>query len=133
MFCKNCGNPIDPQAAMCVKCGFAKGTGSNFCHNCGQPTQPGASICTSCGFAVTGAAAGGEQKSKLVAALLAFFLGSLGIHDFYLGYNKNGIIKIVLTCCTGVGGGIWALIDLIRLLTGSLHTDANGVELKKDF
>lgn len=133
MFCKNCGNPIDPQAAMCVKCGFAKGTGSNFCHNCGQPTQPGASICTSCGFAVNGAAAGGEQKSKLVAALLAFFLGSLGIHDFYLGYNKNGIIKIVLTCCTGVGGGIWALIDLIRLLTGSLHTDANGVELKKDF
>ena len=133
MFCKNCGNPIDPQAAMCVKCGFAKGSGSNFCHNCGQPTQPGASICTSCGFAVNGAAAGGEQKSKLVAALLAFFLGSLGIHDFYLGYNKNGIIKIVLTCCTGVGGGIWALIDLIRLLTGSLHTDANGVELKKDF
>ena len=133
MFCKNCGNPIDPQAAICVKCGFAKGTGSNFCHNCGQPTQPGASICTSCGFAVNGAAAGGEQKSKLVAALLAFFLGSLGIHDFYLGYNKNGIIKIVLTCCTGVGGGIWALIDLIRLLTGSLHTDANGVELKKDF
>ena len=133
MFCKNCGNPIDPQAAMCVKCGFAKGTGSNFCHNCGQPTQPGASICTSCGFAINGAAAGGEQKSKLVAALLAFFLGSLGIHDFYLGYNKNGIIKIVLTCCTGVGGGIWALIDLIRLLTSSLHTDANGVELKKDF
>ena len=133
MFCKNCGNPIDPQAAMCVKCGFAKGTGSNFCHNCGQPTQPGASICTSCGFAINGAAAGGEQKSKLVAALLAFFLGSLGIHDFYLGYNKNGIIKIVLTCCTGVGGGIWALIDLIRLLTGSLHTDANGNELKKEF
>ena len=133
MFCKNCGNPIDPQAAMCVKCGFAKGTGSNFCHNCGQPTQPGGAICTSCGFAINGAAAGGEQKSKLVAALLAFFLGSLGIHDFYLGYNKNGIIKIVLPCCTGVGGGIWALIDLIRLLTGSLHTDANGVELKKDF
>ena len=133
MFCKNCGNEIDPQAAMCVKCGFARGTGSNFCHNCGQPTQPGASICTSCGFAVNGGAAGGEQKSKLVAALLAFFLGSFGIHDFYLGYNKNGIIKIVLTCCTGIGGSIWALVDLIRLLTGSLHTDANGVELKKDF
>lgn len=75
----------------------------------------------------------GEQKSKLVAVLLAFFLGSIGIHDFYLGYTKNGIIKIVLTCCTAVGGGIWALIDFIRLLTGSLNTDANGVELKKEF
>ena len=132
MFCKNCGNPIDPQAAICVKCGFAKGTGTNFCHNCGQATQPGASICTSCGFALTGAAAGGEQKSKLVALLLAFFLGGFGGHDFYLGYTKNAVIKIILTVCTGVGGGIWALIDLIRLLTGSLHTDANGNELKKE-
>ncbi len=69
----------------------------------------------------------------LVAVLLAFFLGSIGIHDFYLGYNKNGIIKIVLTVCTGVGGSIWALIDFIRLLTGSLNVDANGVELKKEF
>ena len=131
MFCKNCGNTIDPNAAICVKCGFSKGTGNSFCHNCGQPTQPGATICTSCGFALSGN--GGEQKSKLVAVLLAFFLGSLGIHDFYLGNNKNGVIKIILTCCTGFGGGIWALIDFIRLLTGSLHTDANGNELKKDF
>lgn len=131
MFCKNCGNPIDPQAAICVKCGFAKGTGANFCHNCGQATQPGASICTSCGFALN--TFNGEQKSKLVAALLAFFVGSIGIHDFYLGYTKNGIIKIILTFCTGIGGGIWALVDLIRLLTGSLHTDANGNELKKEF
>lgn len=131
MFCKNCGNPIDPNAAICVKCGFSKGTGTNFCHNCGQPTQPGASICTSCGFALTGGT--GEQKSKLVAVLLAFFLGSIGIHDFYLGYTKYGVIKIVLTCCTGVGGGIWGFVDFIRLLIGNLHTDANGVELKKDF
>jgi TM2 domain-containing membrane protein YozV len=133
MFCKNCGNPIDPQAAICVKCGFAKGTGANFCHNCGQATQPGASICTSCGFALTGAAAGGEQKSKLVALLLAFFLGGFGGHDFYLGYTKNAVIKIILTVCTGFGGGVWALIDFIRLLTGSISTDANGVELKKEF
>lgn len=131
MFCKNCGNPIDPNASICVKCGFAKGSGTNFCHNCGQATQPGATICTSCGFSLNNA--GGDQKSKLVAALLAFFVGGIGIHDFYLGYTKNGIIKIVLTCCTGFGGGVWALVDLIRLLTGSLHTDANGNELKKEF
>ncbi len=79
------------------------------------------------------AAVVGEQKSKLVAVLLCFFLGGIGIHDFYLGYTKNGIIKIVLSCCTGVGGSIWALIDFIRLLTGSLNVDANGVELKKEF
>ena len=137
MYCKNCGAEINENAVACMTCGFAKGTGEKFCGNCGKEVNPGAAICTNCGAALkaipAAGIAGGEQKSKLVAVLLAFFLGSIGIHDFYLGYNKNGIIKIVLTVCTGVGGGIWALIDFIRLLTGSFDKDANGVELKKEF
>lgn len=134
MFCKNCGNEIAPGAAICVNCGFASGTGINYCQNCGQPVAPGAAVCTNCGFATAPAAsAANGQKSKLVAVLLCFFIGGIGIHDFYLGYNKNGIIKIVLSLCTGVGGGIWALIDFIRLLTGSINTDANGVPLKNEF
>ena len=134
MFCKNCGNQLNENAVACMSCGFAKGTGTKFCANCGSEVNPGAAICTSCGAAVnTAAPVVGEQKSKLVAVLLAFFLGGFGIHDFYLGYTKYGIIKIVLSLCTGVGGSIWALIDFIRLLTGSLSTDANGVELKKEF
>ena len=106
-----------------------------FCSDSGKEINSGVTICTNCGAAVKASAAniGGEQKSKLVAVLLAFFLGGIGIHDFYLGYTKYGIIKIVLTVCTGFGGSIWALIDFIRLLTGSLNTDANGVELKKEF
>ena len=136
MYCKNCGNEINENAVACMGCGFAKGTGEKFCANCGSEINPGAVICTNCGAATkttVNANVGGEQKSKLVAVLLAFFLGGFGIHDFYLGYNKNGIIKIVLTVCTGFGGGVWALIDFIRLLTGSISTDANGVELKKEF
>ncbi|MBR7132084.1 MAG: TM2 domain-containing protein [Clostridia bacterium] len=133
MFCKNCGAEIDPNAAICVKCGFNKGTGNKFCHNCGVETVEGASVCTNCGYALGGIPVSGEQKSKLVAVLLAFFLGGIGIHDFYLGYTKYGIIKIILTVCTGVGGSIWALIDFIRLLTGSINADANGVPLKNEF
>ena len=134
MFCRNCGAEINENAAACMSCGFAKGTGEKFCATCGKEVNPGAAVCVNCGSALKKvASANGEQKSKLVAVLLAFFLGSIGIHDFYLGYNKNGIIKIVLTVCTGIGGGIWALVDFIRLLTGSLNTDANGVELKNEF
>ena len=135
MFCKNCGAEISEGAAVCMKCGFSKGKGEKYCSNCGSEVNPGAAICTSCGAAVQNTMnnADGNQKSKLVAVLLAFFLGGFGIHDFYLGYNKYGVIKIVLTVCTGVGGGIWALIDFVRLLTGSIHTDAEGVELKKEF
>lgn len=132
MFCKNCGSEIDNNAAVCVKCGFNKGTGNKYCQNCGVEIAEGQAVCVNCGHSLVATAAEGE-KSKLVAVLLALFLGSIGIHDFYLGYTKYGIIKIVLTVCTGVGGSIWALVDLIRLLTGSLHTDANGNELKKEF
>lgn len=132
MYCKNCGSQMDPGAAICVRCGFAKGTGANYCNNCGAPVTPGAAFCTSCGFA-NAQPVNGEQKSKLAAVLLCFFLGGIGIHDFYLGYTKNGIIKIVLSVCTGIGGGIWALVDFIRLLTGSLNVDANGTPLKNEF
>jgi hypothetical protein len=56
-------------------------------------------------------------KSQLTAVLLAFFLGGLGIHRFYLGYTWQGIVQLL----TLGGLGIWALIDFIRILTGSLQ------------
>jgi len=33
-----------------------------------------------------------QDKDRLVAALLAIFLGAIGIHKFYLGYKTQGII-----------------------------------------
>lgn len=37
------------------------------------------------------------DKSKIAAALLAFFLGGFGVHDFYLGNKRNGFIKLLGT------------------------------------
>lgn len=51
-----------------------------------------------------------------IATILCFFLGGLGIHRFYLGYTTIGVLQLL----TGGGCGIWALIDLIRILTGDL-------------
>lgn len=56
------------------------------------------------------------DKSQPLALGLCFFIGYLGIHRFYLGYVGIGIIQIL----TLGGCGIWALIDFIRILTGSL-------------
>ena len=53
---------------------------------------------------------------KIIAILLCFFLGSFGIHRFYLGYTTIGIIQLL----TLGGCGIWSLIDLIRLIIGDL-------------
>ena len=88
-------------------------------------------------------------KSKVVAALLAIFLGSFGIHSFYMGQKKKGFIQLGLSLLgigliiagassyvSGVGQtvpvtfiigyllilgvGIWAFVDFIRILTGGL-------------
>lgn len=59
-----------------------------------------------------------NDRNKYVAALLAFFLGTLGIHRFYLGRNGTGVLMIVLSI-TVVGlivTGLWALIDTVRYL-----------------
>lgn len=131
MYCRNCGSEIDPNAAMCVKCGFAKGTGEKFCENCGKETAAGASVCTNCGFAINNKANidPAIQKSKLTAGLLGIFLGGLGVHNFYLGYTGKAIAQIALSMCFGVGA-IWGLIEGIMILTGSIDKDAKGIPLK---
>ena len=67
--------------------------------------------------------ASGAPKSQLVALLLVLFVGILGIHRFYLGYTTIGIIQLF----TLGGCGIWALIDLINIITGNLGP-ADGSE-----
>lgn len=55
-------------------------------------------------------------NNKVVAIILSLFLGGLGIDRFYLGYIGTGILKLI----TFGGLGVWALIDLIRIIVGSL-------------
>jgi TM2 domain-containing membrane protein YozV len=66
-----------------------------------------------------GAAAGlASDRNKYVAALIAFLIGTLGIHRFYLGRIGSGIVMLVLSI-TLVGLAItipWAFIDMIRYL-----------------
>ena len=76
----------------------------------------------------------GAPKQWIVAVLLAFFLGALGIHNFYLGYTGKGIIQLILTI-TVIGApiaAIWAFIDFIMLLmrSGDYATDAQGQPLQ---
>ena len=77
---------------------------------------------------------GTAPKQWLVAALLAFFLGALGIHNFYLGYTAKGIIQLVLTI-TVIGAFIsviWAFIEFIMIIarSGSYAYDAQGQPLQ---
>ena len=57
------------------------------------------------------------NKSRIVAAILAFFLGGLGIHKFYLGQIGWGIIYLIF-CWTFIPS-IVAFIEFIIYLCTS--------------
>ncbi len=135
MFCKNCGAQfVADDAVMCVKCGCQKGVGMNFCQNCGQPPPPNAVVCLNCGVALNTAVPTANAKSKLAAGLLGIFLGSLGVHNFYLGYTGKAIAQLLislLSCGTlAIASEIWGLVEGIMILTGSISKDGKGNPLK---
>ena len=66
-----------------------------------------------------------SPKSRLAVTLLAFFLGELGIHRFYLGKIGTGILMIF----TAGGCGIWTLIDFIMAVAGTMK-DKEGRVIK---
>ena len=62
-----------------------------------------------------------DSRDKVVAALLAFFIGIFGVHRFYLGRTGSGIAMLLLSC-TFIGLAVtvpWAFIDMIRYLVMS--------------
>jgi len=60
----------------------------------------------------------GAEK-KVVAGILGILLGGLGVHKFYLGYTKEGIIQLVVSVVTCGLGGLIGLIEGIIYLTKS--------------
>jgi TM2 domain-containing membrane protein YozV len=65
-------------------------------------------------------------KSWIAALLLCFFLGTLGIHRFYVGKVGTGILMLI----TFGGFGIWTLIDFIMIAIGSFK-DKQGLALAR--
>ena len=66
-----------------------------------------------------------SSKSKGAAAVLCFFLGSLGIHRFYVGKIGTGVLWLLTLGFLGFG----SLIDFIMILCGSFK-DGTGAVIK---
>ena len=78
------------------------------------------------------------QKSKIAAGVLGITVGTLGIHNFYLGNIGKGIAQLLLTVlggCIIVGpivALIWSLVESIQIFTGKIDKDAKGNPLFAD-
>lgn len=101
MYCTNCGKQIDDKAVICVHCGVAVN----------NPVLTSSLIDTS----------GIQRYDWLTTLLLCFFLGGLGVHSFYTKKTGIGVAQLL----TLGGCGIWALVDLIMIITDSFR-DGNG-------
>lgn len=152
MYCKECGEKYgNEKAVICVKCGTSKGQGNSFCPECGvEVKNKDAEVCLSCGVRLKGAmnnitsqiknaankgSSSCTNNNKLVAGLLALFLGGLGIHRFYLGYKEIGFIQLGIFALAFFifapiiwGCWIWAIIDAVKIFSGKLN-NASGMEL----
>lgn len=131
MYCGNCGSFMHQNATFCPNCGVAGGHGTVYCSNCGTAAVPGAAFCSNCGVWLHGEVPA-ARKSRLVAGLLGVFLGSLGVHNFYLGYTSRGIAQIVVTLFSAGIGSLWGFIEGVLLLCGKYKiTDSHGLYLDK--
>lgn len=90
-----------------------------------------------------------SPKHRIVALILALFLGIIGVHRFYVGKVKSGILQLSLFFASSylldgqaesvkptLGGifmgvlGIWIFIDFIKICAGRFKDKHNAV-LKK--
>ncbi len=86
-----------------------------FCRGCGKQIHETAASCPHCGAPQRKEHRNVAGKSRTTAAILAFLLGGLGVHKFYLGRIGAGILYL-LFCWTFIPV-IIAFIEFIIYLT----------------
>ena len=93
-FCSECGSIIKAKVEICPKCGVRQSA---------PPPAPSPGVVAANG------------RNKLVAALLAIFLGGLGIHKFYLGQTGWGILYLVF-CWTFIPAFVGLIEGILFLV-----------------
>lgn len=119
----------DPLFAQLEPAGAPAAGNTKFCFHCGAVISILAEICPRCGVRQPGTSVPGiTGPSRVVASLLAIFLGSLGAHKFYLGATTVGIVYLIVgvlfgVCTFGISTVILGFVALIEGLVYLSYTD----------
>ena len=75
-----------------------------------------------------------KSEKKVAAGVLGILIGSLGIHKFYLGYTKAGIIQLIATFVTcGIASVIGLVEGIIYLTKSDEEFDRTYVQGKNEW
>ena len=123
MFCRNCGEQMNENQAVCLKCGVEKGKGKGYCPNCGNQVAEEAVICVACGVSlkkeenkaaegtVNPAVAKTIKTRSIVTAIILYFVtcGIYGIYWFVCLTNEMNRMSDT----KDTSGGMCFLLNLI--------------------
>jgi TM2 domain-containing membrane protein YozV len=104
--------------------GREKGPNEKFCVECGAAINEKAEICPECGVRQPGTGSGSDDE-RLIAALLAIFLGGIGAHKFYLGKTTQGLLYLCF---------FWTAIPaLIGIIEGVIYLSKSDEEFRQQY
>lgn len=100
MYCRTCGNKVNDNAEICVKCGCRPLTGRSYCQNCGAKTAEQQVMCIRCKAALKSAAeksvqsqvAAGRRIFGKVLTVIGVILLIISIIDTVTGFLTKEII-----------------------------------------
>lgn len=124
MYCRNCGKEINEGAAICIHCGFAKGKGRVYCPKCGKEIAEGEKGCNACGWRYRPKSPAHTKTEKgfsvQLAGIFGILFGTFGVHNFYMGKTKKGLIQLLISVLSlgtlAIVSACWGAVEGVLLL-----------------
>ena len=129
MYCRHCGEMLNENQEVCLKCGVPAGKGNSFCQNCGNAVAEEAVVCVKCGVFLKTSKANNFKanvdgiKRRSIAKAIVLSLVTCGIYSIYWfvrltndmnqasgrEYDTKGVAAYLLSLITcGIYGCFWA-------------------------